>query len=186
MVQGVKIVDGFILNNDPATGELINPPIAVTMASELADVIAKANAAQVSRMAFDCFSSFPRVLLPRPFSRCQCRKVEWGDLPLAERIALLRKGIAAVEPIAQELAEMITKEMGKISAEAMLEVKNAIELKGLWLDMIQEANEDVRLGDGEAESVIVRDPLGVVALITPWNVRKASCLLTFMFSFCIC
>jgi acyl-CoA reductase-like NAD-dependent aldehyde dehydrogenase len=66
---------------------------------------------------------------------------------------------------------MITKEMGKISAEATLEVNNAIALKDLWLDMIQEANEDVRLGDGEAESVIVRDPLGVVALITPWNVR---------------
>lgn len=143
MVQGVNIVDGFILNNDPATGEPIDPPVAVTTPSELVDVIAKANAAQVA----------------------------WGDLPLAERIALLRKGAAAVEPIAQELTEMITKEMGKISSEAKLEVKNAIELKGLWLDMIQEANEDVKLGDGEAESVIVRDPLGVVVVIAPWNVR---------------
>ncbi|KAL3786897.1 hypothetical protein ACHAW5_005915 [Stephanodiscus triporus] len=141
MVQGVKIVDGFILNNDPATGDPIDPPVAVTTPSELVDVIAKANAAQVA----------------------------WGDLPLAERIALLRKGAAAVEPIAQELTEMITKEMGKISSEAKLEVKNAIELKGLWLDMIQEANEDVKLGDGEAESVIVRDPLGVVVVIAPWN-----------------
>jgi acyl-CoA reductase-like NAD-dependent aldehyde dehydrogenase len=143
MVQGVKIVDGFILNHDPATGELIEPPVAVTTPSELVDVIAKANAAQVA----------------------------WGDLPLAERIALLRKGTAAVEPIAQELADTITKEMGKISAEATVEVKNAIELKGLWLDMIQEANEDVKLGDGNAESVIVRDPLGVVVVIAPWNVR---------------
>lgn len=141
MVQGVKIVNGFILNNDPATGELIEPPVAVTTPSELVDVIAKANAAQLA----------------------------WGDLPLAERIALLRKGTAAVEPIAQELAETITKEMGKISAEATVEVENAIELKGLWLDMIQEANEDVKLGDGNAESVIVRDPLGVVVVIAPWN-----------------
>jgi acyl-CoA reductase-like NAD-dependent aldehyde dehydrogenase len=37
--------------------------------------------------------------------------------------------------------------------------------------MIQEANEDVKLGDGNAESVIVRDPLGVVVVIAPWNVR---------------
>ncbi len=143
MVQGVKIVDGFILNNDPATGELIEPPVAVTTPSELVDVIAKANAAQVA----------------------------WGELPLAERIALLRKGAAAVEQIAQELADTITQEMGKISAEATAEVENAIELKGLWLDMIQEANEDVKLGDGNAESVIVRDPLGVVVVIAPWNVR---------------
>ena len=145
MVQGVKIVDGFILNNNPATGELIEPPVAVTTPSELVDVIAKANAAQVA----------------------------WGELPLAERIALLRKGAAAVEQIAQELADTITNEMGKISAEATAEVENAIELKGLWLDMIQEANEDVthRSVVGNAESVIVRDPLGVVVVIAPWNVR---------------
>ena len=173
MVQGVKIVDGFILNNDPATGELINPPIAVTKPSELVDVIAKANAAQVSRRnGFRLLYLFSVSSYIDPSPRCQRRKVDWADLPLAERIALLRKGIAAVEPLAQELAEMITKEMGKISAEATLEVNNAIALKDLWLDMIQEANEDVRLGDGEAESVIVRDPLGVVALITPWNVRN--------------
>lgn len=143
MVQGVKIVDGFILNNDPVTGEPIDPPVAATTPSELVNVITKANAAQVA----------------------------WGDLPLAERIALLRKAVAAVEPIAQELAETITKEMGKISAEATVEVDNAIELKGMWLDMILEANEDVKLGDGEAESVIVRDPLGVVVVLAPWNVR---------------
>jgi hypothetical protein len=57
---------------------------------------------------------------------------------------------------------MITKEMGKISAEERAEVENAIALQGLWLDMIQEANKDVKLGDGEYESVIVRDPFGVV------------------------
>ena len=142
MVQGVQIIDGVIQNVNPATGELINPPVAVTTPSELADVISKANAAQNA----------------------------WGDLPLAERIALLREGIAAVQPIADELQETITKEMGKIPAEAKSEVDEAIALKGAWLDMVREANEDVKLGDGKAESVIVRDPVGVVVVISPWNV----------------
>ena len=83
--------------------------------------------------------------------------------------ALLRKGLAAVEPIAQELSAAITEEMGKIPAEAKSEVDEAIGLKGSWLDMVREANEDVKLSDGEAESVIVRDPLGVVVVISPWN-----------------
>ena len=66
--------------------------------------------------------------------------------------------------------------MGKVSAEAKLEVKEAVGLKGDWLDLVKEANEDVVLGDGEAQSVIVRDPLGVVAVISPWNVSTA-CML---------
>lgn len=69
--------------------------------------------------------------------------------------------------------------MGKIFSESQLEVQQAIELKGKWLDMVQEANEDVVLVDEEdinndgntsAESVVVRDPLGVVAVLSPWNV----------------
>jgi acyl-CoA reductase-like NAD-dependent aldehyde dehydrogenase len=146
MVQGVNIEGGYILNNNPATGAPIDPPVKVTSPSEISDAITKANVAQGG----------------------------WGDIPLTERIALLRKGIdEGVTPIAKELAEMITREMGKISAEAKVEVDNALALKGLWLDLIQEANEDVKLSDGEAESVIVRDALGVVVVIAPWNVSTS-------------
>lgn len=141
MVQGVQIVNGVIENVNPATGELIEPSVPVTTSSELADVISKANAAQVA----------------------------WSDVPLAERIELLRKGLAAVEPIGDKLAETITKEMGKIPAEAKSEVDEAIGLKGDWLDLVKEANEDVKLAGGGAESIVVRDPLGLVAVISPWN-----------------
>ena len=142
MVQGVQIIDGVIQNINPATGALIAPPVTATTPSELVDVISKANAAQES----------------------------WSDLSLDERIVLLRKGLGAVEPIAKELAETITMEMGKVPSEAKLEVDNAVALKGAWLNLVKEANEDVKLGDGKAESVIVRDPLGVVVVISPWNV----------------
>jgi len=141
MVQGVQIVNGVIENVNPATGELIEPSVPVTTSSELADVISKANSAQVA----------------------------WSDVPLAERIELLRKGLAAVEPIGDKLAETITKEMGKIPAEAKSEVDEAIGLKGDWLDLVKEANEDVKLAGGGAESIVVRDPLGLVAVISPWN-----------------
>lgn len=143
MGQGVETIDGVIQNVNPATGQLIaDPPIAVTTPVELADVIAKANAAQDG----------------------------WGDLSVTERIAFVRKGIAAVEPLADQLAASITREMGKVSAEAAEEVADANGLKGAWLDMVAEANADIDVvgGDG-ATSRIVRDPLGVVAVISPWN-----------------
>lgn len=145
MVQGVLIENGVIQNINPATGELIEPTVSVTSPEQLEVIISAANASQPS----------------------------WSDKTLSERIEAIRQGLIAVEPIADELASVITQEMGKISAEAKLEVSNAIALKDGWLDMVKEANEDVYLGGGEegkAESVIVRDPLGVVAVISPWNV----------------
>lgn len=145
MVQGVVVENGVIQNINPATGQLIEPAVSVTSPEEIETIVSVANASQPS----------------------------WSDKTLSERIEAIRKGLIAVEPIADELASVITKEMGKISAEAKLEVSNAIGLKGAWLDMVKEANEDVHLGGGEegkAESVVVRDPLGVVVVISPWNV----------------
>ena len=81
MGQGVETIDGVIQNVNPATGELIEPPVAATTPSELAAAIVTANAAQE----------------------------KWSALPLAERINLLRKGLGAVESIAEELASTITK-----------------------------------------------------------------------------
>jgi succinate-semialdehyde dehydrogenase/glutarate-semialdehyde dehydrogenase len=144
MVQGVEIKDGIIQNIDPATGELIEPFVAATTPSELAHVIQKANEAQLN----------------------------WSDVPLSERIALLRKAMANVGNFSDELRETITKEMGKVVSEAKLEVDNAVALKDGWLDLIEEANQDVHLGsgkEGEPESIIVRDAFGVVAVLSPWN-----------------
>ncbi|KAL3797142.1 hypothetical protein HJC23_000480 [Cyclotella cryptica] len=145
MVQGVVIKDGIIQNVNPATGELIDPPVPVTTPSELSQIIKSANSAQIN---------------------------EWGPMALPARISLLRKAMASVENTSDELRETITKEMGKIPAEAKVEVENAVALQGKWLDLIQEANEDVHLGggkEGEPESVIVRDPFGVVVVLSPWN-----------------
>lgn len=144
MVQGVQIKDGQIQNINPATGELIEPYVTVTSSSELINVIQKANDAQVA----------------------------WGDVPLSERIASLRKAIGNLAEYSDELRETITKEMGKVTSEAKSEVEAAVALKDEWLDLIQEANQDVFLGsgkEGEPESIIVRDPFGVVVVLSPWN-----------------
>ena len=144
MVQGVQIKEGIIQNINPATGQLIEPFVAVTSPSELADAIQTANDAQLA----------------------------WGDVALSERIASLRKAMGNVGNYADELRDLITKEMGKVTSEAKLEVDNAVALKDKWLDLIEEANQDVHLGsgkEGEPESIIVRDPFGVVVVLSPWN-----------------
>ena len=150
--NGVHIIHGILQNINPATGELLFPSISITTPSELSSILSKATIAQ-------------RV---------------WSGFPLSKRIELLRESITTgIQPISQQLATTITNEMGKVFSESQLEVQQAIELKGKWLDMVLEANEDVVLVDEEdinnddntsAESVVVRDPLGVVAVLSPWNV----------------
>ena len=158
MVQGVLIENGVIQNLNPATGELIEPTVSETSPEQLQAIISKANAAQVG----------------------------WSNKTLDERVAAIREGLIAIEPLADKLAVCITQEMGKITAEAKAEVSNALALKGEWLDSVKEANKDVHLGGGEegkAESVIIRDPLGVVAVISPWNVSSSNdnCILHYQF-----
>ena len=70
---------------------------------------------------------------------------------------MICKGISVVEPIAQDLADSVTREMGKVAAEAKEEVDAANDLQGSWLNMVLEANTDVSLPaeDGSSESVIV-------------------------------
>lgn len=150
--NGAKIINGVLQNINPATGELLQPSVAMTTSTELSTILSKAKIAQQI----------------------------WGNFPLSKRIALLRQGITSgIQPIAQQLATTITSEMGKILSESKLEVQAVIQMKGKWLDVIQEANEDVVLIEEDnndkneeeaAKSVIVRDPLGVVAVLSPWNV----------------
>jgi len=155
MVQGVLIKNGVIQNLNPATGELVQPTVSETSPEQLQAIISKANAAQIG----------------------------WSNKTLDERVAAIREGLLAIEPIADKLSATITQEMGKITEEAKAEVSAALSLKGEWLDSVKEANEDVHLGGGEegkAESVIIRDPLGVVAVISPWNVSIQAMITTHM------
>ena len=146
MVQGVQIKDGIIQNINPSTGQPIHPPVSVTTPDQLYYILQTANISQN----------------------------DWSDLPLSTRISLLRKSMSAVEQIADNLVGIITEEMGKVPSEAAQEVQNAIALKGEWLDLIQEANEDIHLGGDDdnnnaPESILTRDPYGVVAVLSPWN-----------------
>lgn len=62
------------------------------------------------------------------------------------------------------MAETIVAEMGKPLAEATEEVRGATQ-KDEYLDLLQRSLDPQRRGS----SVVVRHPLGVVAVLSPWN-----------------
>lgn len=91
----------------------------------------------------------------------------WAATPLAERIALLEKLDAIQQRRADEMAEAISLEMGAPIDLATNEQAPC----GPWhmqgfLDAVKHVAWEEPFGEGQ---VILREPIGVCGLITPWN-----------------
>jgi acyl-CoA reductase-like NAD-dependent aldehyde dehydrogenase len=94
----------------------------------------------------------------------------WAALPTPQRAAYFGKAATAIEARAEQIAQDMTAEMGKPLREARLEAVRAATILRFA------AGEAWRpIGELYAPSVpkqrlyTLRRPLGVVALITPWN-----------------
>ncbi|MDP1677670.1 MAG: CoA-acylating methylmalonate-semialdehyde dehydrogenase [Bacteroidota bacterium] len=93
----------------------------------------------------------------------------WSALPIKERVQVFFRYKTLLEKNAQELAELVHKENGKILSEAMAEVEKSIELTEFACSMPQlVAGEILEVSRG-VECRIDRHPVGVVASITPFN-----------------
>ena len=100
--------------------------------------------------------------------------LSWRQLTAKERAAKLRKWFTLMMDSQQDLAQILTAEQGKPLAESMGEIAygaNYIEwfseeAKRIYGDTIPEPSKDKRI-------VVIRQPVGVVACITPWNFPNA-------------
>jgi succinate-semialdehyde dehydrogenase / glutarate-semialdehyde dehydrogenase len=94
----------------------------------------------------------------------------WARLTAKERASVLMRMHAAMVERADELAEILTLEQGKPLPEARGEILNgasfleyyAEEGRRVYGELIPTDRADRRL-------VVIRQPVGVVAAITPWN-----------------
>ncbi|GAK09219.1 NAD-dependent succinate-semialdehyde dehydrogenase [Geomicrobium sp. JCM 19038] len=126
---------------NPATGEVIGS-VSVVGANETKEAIQAAN------------ESFKT----------------WRKLPGATRGAYMAKAVEIMRTRADELANTITKENGKPLADAKGEVTSGInylewyaeEAKRVYGDVVPASHEDKHL-------MVLRQPVGVAAAITPWN-----------------
>ena len=98
----------------------------------------------------------------------------WRKTTVKQRAALLRKGFNLMMDAQEDLARILTAEQGKPLAEARGEVAygaNYIEWfseesKRVYGDVIPAPDNDKRI-------VVIKQPVGVVACITPWNFPNA-------------
>ncbi|WP_299285452.1 aldehyde dehydrogenase family protein [uncultured Tateyamaria sp.] len=94
----------------------------------------------------------------------------WMATPVAERIALVEKLISVYEARAEDLAGAMSAEMG-----APIDMSRSQQVgAGTWhlknfIDAAKGFDFNHALGDHAPNDRIIHEPVGVAALITPWN-----------------
>ena len=93
-------------------------------------------------------------------------QAEWRTVPVATRQEILRKAVAAFVAKKDEIAA----EMGRPISQAGGEVNGFKERADYMIDIAPEALGDYNPGEKAGfNRFIRREPLGVVAIIAPWN-----------------
>lgn len=94
----------------------------------------------------------------------------WKRTPLAERVAIGRKAIAAFAAKESQLAEELCWMMGRPIRYAAGEIRGVVERASYMADIAASALADIQLPDKPGFTRFIRrEPLGVALVIAPWN-----------------
>lgn len=125
---------------DPATGEVVGA-VPVTPVESIPAIVAAARRAQVA----------------------------WGAIPLEHRAEILAGAAASLGAEAGALGTLVTREMGKPLPEGIGEAKHGASAYLEDLAEIARSLAPIDRSDARTSSQLRFDPLGVAAVITPWN-----------------
>lgn len=99
----------------------------------------------------------------------------WKKLSGFARGEYLYKAAQLLEERADEIAAMMTREMGKTLAEAKGEAARGVAILRFYAgEGIRKIGDVIPSADSEALMFTTRVPLGVVGIITPWNFPVAT------------
>jgi len=110
----------------------------------------------------------------RAIEAAERAQIEWRQKTAKERGAILRKWFDLMLEHQEDLAQILTAEQGKPLAESRGEIAYganyiewfAEEAKRVYGDTIPQPSNDKRI-------IVIKQPVGVVACITPWNFPNA-------------
>ncbi|MFY0673920.1 MAG: NAD-dependent succinate-semialdehyde dehydrogenase [Bacteroidia bacterium] len=98
----------------------------------------------------------------------------WKKVPAGKRSKILRKWYDLQLENADDLARILTLEQGKPLAEAKGEIKYGASFVEWFAEEAKRTYGDVIPGHGiDKRIVVVKQPIGVCAAITPWNFPNA-------------
>lgn len=98
----------------------------------------------------------------------------WKALTAAQRSAILERWFALMESYSRQLAETMVLEQGKPMAEALGEVGYAASFVKYYAEEAKRLyGEVIPSTAGDRRNMVLREPVGVCAAITPWNFPAA-------------
>src|SRR5918999_5709819 len=127
---------------DPATGETI----ATAASATAPDVDAAVGAA---RRAFD--------------------EGPWPRTPERQRARMLQKAAEIIASRREELATLETRDCGKPLAEAVDDIDEVVFMYEYYAGWATKITGEIPPVGPDALSLVVKEPVGVAAAITPWN-----------------
>ncbi len=143
--EDLYIGGAWVASSGEGSIAVVNPAIAETIAT-----VPQGTVDDVDRAVRAARAAFPG----------------WSATPVAERarfLAALRDGLARRQP---EVAATITAEMGApLKVATTVQAGLPLQVLDSYVGLAAVADEAEAVGN----SVVVREPVGVVAAITPWN-----------------
>ena len=157
---------------DQKTDQLIKTQAYINGAwagSPVTEVLDKASGEVIAKVA-DC----GRVETREAIAAAKAAMPAWAKRTAKERSFLLRKWFDLIVAHQHELALILSREQGKPKAEAIQEIQYgagfveffAEEAKRVYGEIIPSHKADGRI-------LVLKQPIGVVAAITPWNFPNA-------------
>ena len=154
LLRSQAYIDGKWLNADNGAAFAVENPATGTRLGTVPDL----TAIEARRAIESAHHTFP----------------EWASLAAQERAVLLRRWFELIMVHREDLATIMTAEQGKPLAEARGEIAYAAsfiewfgeEAKRVYGELIPGHQRDKRI-------VVMRQPVGVAAAITPWNFPSA-------------
>ncbi|MEU7280252.1 aldehyde dehydrogenase family protein [Streptomyces sp. NPDC045431] len=95
----------------------------------------------------------------------------WPRTPVAERAALLRRVADLLVRDREKLGLLESRDAGKTLEEGRIDVDCVADAFRYYADLVaaESGGRVVDAGSPDVHSVVVHEPVGVCALITPWN-----------------
>jgi succinate-semialdehyde dehydrogenase/glutarate-semialdehyde dehydrogenase len=102
-------------------------------------------------------------------ARVSAAHASWSALPIEERAAVIHRVADLYEKRADELAAIITREMGKATADAVGEVEYSASIYRYYADNAVALLADEALPTEGGNAVIRKSSIGALLGIMPWN-----------------
>lgn len=111
-----------------------------------------------------------KAFLALKFERLQKSAKQWSAVPIQTRAEILEKFVSLLKENMEELAAILTSEMGKPLQQSRNEI-NGAGGKALWLAQhaTQYLSEEIMSVSDQMTEKIVHEPLGIICNISAWN-----------------